>query len=90
MPRKTLQILFGQISKIENRYNAPSRELDEQQLIEVVLKAATEQYQLVLTSVKLEKGNSLSLSVLENAMNRMWKPSGKNKKSSSSEVAHVQ
>ena len=79
--------LFEQVSKIENWYNTPTRKLDEQQLIAVVLKAAAESYQSVLMTVQLTKGNGLTMDDLEDAMNKMWCASNRNKKGSSSEVA---
>jgi hypothetical protein len=41
--------LFAQLSVIENQYTAPGRTLDEGDLIAVVLDAAPDEYQAVLT-----------------------------------------
>ena len=42
--------IFEQICSIENQYNAPGKHIEEDDLIAVVLDAATAEYQPVLTS----------------------------------------
>jgi hypothetical protein len=53
--------LFAQLSVIENQYTAPGRTLDEGDLIAVVLDAAPDEYQAVLTSEQRVQGDALNV-----------------------------
>jgi hypothetical protein len=64
--------LFEQLSAIENRYNTASRKIKEEDLIAVVIDAAPEQYQSLLTNEQLRLQNNLKLEDLSKAMNALW------------------
>jgi hypothetical protein len=63
--------LFEQLSAIKNRYNTASRKIEEEDLIAVVIDAAPEQYQLVLTNKQLRLKNALTMEDLDKAMNAL-------------------
>ena len=70
--------LFEQLSAIENRYNTSRRQIEQEDLIAVVIDAAPKEYQSVLTNEQLRLGNGVTLSVLEKAMNALWRAQAKN------------
>jgi hypothetical protein len=53
--------LFEQISAIENKYNKSTRKIDEDDLIVVVIDAAPQEYQSVLTNEQLRLQNNVAL-----------------------------
>jgi hypothetical protein len=59
--------LFETLSSIEDRYGGVGN-LEETDLIAIVLDVATEEYHAILTSEQSHKGNSLTLSDLEDVM----------------------
>lgn len=61
--------LFDQVATIQNWYNTDSRQVDSDQLIAIVVKAAPDEYASVLTSEQQKQGNSLQLSNLRIVMN---------------------
>jgi hypothetical protein len=65
--------LFEQLSALENRYNTSSRTIDEDDLIAVVIDAAPQEYQSVLTDTQLRLGNRVKLEHLSKAMNALWR-----------------
>ena len=73
-------VIFKQISSIENQYNAPGKHIEEDDLIAVVLDAASIEYQPVLTSEQRLRGDALTLANLESAMNQHWKQTKTTKK----------
>jgi hypothetical protein len=61
--------LFEQISSIENKYNTAVTKIAEEDLIAVVLDAATAEYQAVLTSIEQRmKGGNVKMEDLETCM----------------------
>lgn len=82
--------LFEQISKIQNRFKKDSQgndiTLDKEDLISIVLAAAPEEYQSILTIEQRVKGVNITLDDLESAMvqqYRMRKNTTANKKKDS-------
>ena len=70
--------MFEQISAIENQYNtAGATKIDQDDLIAVVLDCAPEKYQSILTIEQRTKGTALKMDDLQEAMNQMWRTSGK-------------
>ena len=65
--------LFEQLSSIENQYTAPGKKIDEGDLIAVIFDAAPAEYHSVLTAEQRLKGDALTLSDLETAMNQHWR-----------------
>ena len=65
--------LFEQLSAIENQYTTPDRKIEEGDLIAVVLDAATDEYQAVLTAEQRARGDDLTLADLELVMNQHWR-----------------
>ena len=64
--------LFEQISAVENRYNTGTSQVNKEDLIAVILDAASADYQAVLTSEQRSKGDQLTSSDLEDAMTQLW------------------
>jgi hypothetical protein len=65
--------LFEQISSIENKYNTSTRHIEEEDLIAVVLDAAPQEYQSLLTTEQRIKGASITLSDLDVIMGQYWR-----------------
>lgn len=65
-------VLFEQISAVRNRYKTQNQQLNTEELIAVVLDAAPEKYQSVLTTTQLTKGDQRTLDDLEEAMVQHW------------------
>jgi hypothetical protein len=57
----------------KNQYTPPGRSIDEGDLIAVVLDAAPDEYQAVLTAEQRARGDALSLSDLEIVMSQHWR-----------------
>jgi hypothetical protein len=81
--------LFAQLSVIENQYTAPGRTLDEGDLIAVVLDAAPDEYQAVLTSEQRVRGDALTLADLEVVMNQHWRQIKRNKDEKSDDEGEI-
>jgi hypothetical protein len=60
-----LTTLFEQISSIEKKYNTSTSHIEEEDLIAVVLDAAPQEYQSLLTTEQCIKGASITLSCWE-------------------------
>jgi hypothetical protein len=73
--------LFEQICTIENRYNTPTRKIDQDELIATLLDRAAPEYRSLLTAVQMMKGASVKLSDFEDAMNKYWRQESANGKS---------
>jgi hypothetical protein len=65
--------LFKKISSIENKFNMSTRHIEEENLIAVVLDAAPQEYQSLLTTEQHTKGASITLSNLEVVMGQYWR-----------------
>jgi hypothetical protein len=65
--------LFEQLSSIENKYNTLTRTIDQEDLIAVLIDAAPQEYQSILTDVQLGLQNSVTLEDLNKAMNALWR-----------------
>ena len=65
--------LFEQICRIENKYNAAVRKIDEDDLIAVVLHAAPAEYEAVLACEQRQLGTAMKIDDLEAAMNQLWR-----------------
>jgi hypothetical protein len=70
--------LFETLSSIEDWYGGVGT-LEEIDLIAIVLDVATEEYHAILTSEQSHKGNSLTLSDLENVMCQHYRQLSQNK-----------
>jgi hypothetical protein len=66
-------VIFEQISSIRNQFNNALITIDNDNLIAVVLDAATVEYQSVLTSEQRNKGANLTIGYLESAMTQQWR-----------------
>jgi hypothetical protein len=64
--------LFEQISSTENKFNTSMRHIEEEDLIAVILDAAPQEYQSLLTTEQHIKGASITLSNLEVVMGQYW------------------
>jgi hypothetical protein len=64
--------LFEQIISIENKFNTSTRHIEEEDLIVVILDAAPQEYQSLLTTEQRIKGASITLSNLEVVMGQFW------------------
>jgi hypothetical protein len=60
--------LFEQLSAIKNQYNTATRKIEEEDLIAVIVDAAPEQYQSVLTNEQLQLQDIEDLSKAMNAL----------------------
>ena len=58
--------LFEQLKNIENRYNTATQRLDEEDMIAIVLGAATSEYQSIVTAKQRRLGGNIKLDDLEN------------------------
>lgn len=65
--------LFEQISSIENKYNTPTKKIDPDDLIAVVLDSAPNEYQSMLTSEQRRLGATVTIEDLETIMNQYWR-----------------
>ena len=65
--------IFEQLSSIENRYNTADRQMEQEDMIAVVLHAAPEKYQSVLTTEQRIQKDDISLEHLETAMTQLWR-----------------
>jgi hypothetical protein len=81
--------LFEQVSSIENRYNTATRKIEEEDLIAVVLSAASEEYQAVLTIEQRIRGGNVTLEDLEACMNQYWRQTKSSDHKKDSEIALV-
>ena len=63
--------IFEQLSSIENRYNTAERQMEQEDMIAVVLHAAPEKYQSVLTTEQRIQKDDISLEHLETAMTQL-------------------
>jgi hypothetical protein len=61
------------LSTIENRYNTTTRRLDDEDKIAVVLSAAPDEYQAMLTNEQRRLGANITTEDLEEAMNQYWR-----------------
>jgi hypothetical protein len=69
-PNDDQRVIFKQISIIENQYCTATQMIVKEDLIEVVLDAATREYQAVLTSEQRAQRTGVTLAHLEMAMNQ--------------------
>jgi hypothetical protein len=65
--------LFEQLSALENKCNTSSRKIDEEDLIAVVIDAAPDQYQSVLTNEQLRLKSRIKLEDLSKVVNALWR-----------------
>jgi hypothetical protein len=65
--------LFKQLRNIENRYNTATQTLEEDNMIAVVLGAATSEYQSIVTAKQRRLGGNITLDNLEECMNQYWR-----------------
>ena len=67
--------LFEQLSVVRNKYNSPSStaQLSKEELIAVIIDAAHEDYQSVLTAEQRRLGTSIELADLQSVMNQQWR-----------------
>jgi hypothetical protein len=80
-------VMFEMISAVENRYNAASIQVSEEDFIAVILDAAPAEYQAVLTSEQRHRGDQLRKEDLEDAMTQHWRQLNKGNKRSASDEA---
>jgi hypothetical protein len=73
--------LFEQISAVENRYNTGTAQVTKEEMIAVILDAASAECQAVLTSEQRSKGDALTSEDLEDAMTQHWRQINKGKRS---------
>jgi hypothetical protein len=67
-PNDGPRVILKQISTIENRYTTARQRIEQEDSIAVVLEAASNDYQAVLTCEQCTKGISVTLSDLETVM----------------------
>lgn len=68
------EVLFEQLSAVQNRYNTKTEKIEEADLIAVVLASAPKEYQSVLTNIQMIKGDAaLTHEDLNHVMNRHWR-----------------
>jgi hypothetical protein len=72
-------VLFEQISAVEKCYNMVAIKVSKENLIAVILDAASAEYQAVLTSEQRAKGDKLQHSDLKDAMSQHWHHLNKSK-----------
>jgi hypothetical protein len=65
--------LFEQISSIKYKFNMSARHIEEEDLIALVLDAAPQEYQSLLTAEQRIKGAGITLSNLEVVMGQYWR-----------------
>jgi hypothetical protein len=66
-------ILFEQVSAIQNRYDTDAHQIEEEELIAVVMGDAPEKHLSVITCEQRAKGNQMSLHDLEVVMYQLWR-----------------
>jgi hypothetical protein len=73
-PNGNPAVIFEQISTIKNRYcNGSTRTIDDEDLIAVVLDAATKEYSSILQCEQRIQGTSLTVDHLEQTMKEYWR-----------------
>jgi hypothetical protein len=72
-PNSNPAVIFEQISTIKNRYCAGTRTIDNEDLIAVVLDAATKEYSSILQCEQRIGGTGLTLENLEETMKEYWR-----------------
>ena len=66
-------VLFEQIASIKNRFQQGKNKIAEEDLIAVVLAAAPEAYQSLLTSLQITYGNQITIELIEEVMHKLWR-----------------
>jgi hypothetical protein len=66
-------VLFEQVCTIQNRYAAATHQIDEEELLAVVMKAAAPAYVPIITMEQSIKGDKLTLDDLETVMHQQWR-----------------
>jgi hypothetical protein len=66
-------ILFEQLTSIKNQFLGPSKQLDEDELIAIILDVATEEYHAILTVEQKIKGDALTVNDLERVMSKEFR-----------------
>jgi hypothetical protein len=69
-------VIFNRLSAIKNQYNTKAKKIDEADLIAVVIDAAPESYQSVLTMEQMRLSDAITLEDLNKAMNAHWRSIG--------------
>jgi hypothetical protein len=78
--------LFEQISSVENRFNIGTRgRIDQDDLIAVVLDAAPQEYQALLTGEQRRRATLLTIEDLEMVMNQYWRQTNKEREQNDEE-----
>ncbi len=72
-PNNDPRVIFEQISTIENRYTTATQRIDKEDLIAVVLDAASKDYKAILTCEQRMMGTAVTLQDLETAMNQHYR-----------------
>jgi Tfp pilus assembly PilM family ATPase len=65
--------LFEQISGIDNRFQQPNLKMPDEEKIAVILMATPKEYVTLLTSEQRQKGASVTLDDLQEAMLAQWR-----------------
>jgi Zinc knuckle len=78
--------LFTKIADIQAQYESANYTIDQRMIVSTVLRAAPVQYKSVIPALQVSKGNSMTVSDLEDAMDlyhrnviNVAKPTGRNK-----------
>jgi hypothetical protein len=66
-------ILYEQLTSIKNQFLGPSKQLDEDELIAIILDVATEEYHAILTVEQKIKGDALTVNDLERVMSKEFR-----------------
>jgi hypothetical protein len=72
-PNSNPAVIFEQISTIKNRYCAGTQTIDSEDLIAVVLDAATKEYSSIMQCEQRIRGTGLTLENLEETMKEYWR-----------------
>jgi hypothetical protein len=72
-PNSNPAVIFEQISTTKNRYCAGTRTIDSEDLIAVVLDAATKEYSSILPCEQRIRGTGLTVEHLEGTMKECWR-----------------
>jgi hypothetical protein len=72
-PNSSPAVIFVQISTIKNRYCAGTRTIDSEDLIAVVLDAATKEYSSIPKREQRIRGTRLTVEHLEERMKEYWR-----------------
>jgi hypothetical protein len=67
------ELIFEQISAIKNQYNTSTSTVSKEDLIAVIIDAAPQEHQAVLTNEQLRLGTGVTVEHLEKAMNSHWR-----------------